>query len=1320
MSHLISTLLYILLIIIGAGILGWLWRRWSREGFSCGAGGPSARGGGSGEIGPNGHEPLSYAVEPSIGADGKPLAYVGDDSRYAAILAERDALKLDVEDLRLKAQEGEALRARLLSGEGAEGLGASGGYALNFDGAAELNAELNAARARIAELEGSAGAPRDVVSYVALEGEPAESGVLARLRAELDAARARITSYESGSAPAALGIAGAGALAAGAALGSGGSGSGELDALRAELIDTRNRLADAEARARLHEVEAADVESHGLRADLVKAHDHIVALQAKAQAAAEKAEALQGEIVSLTASGQSEAEELAALRLRLKEAQTGSASAEFDLTNLRADLEAANRRLADLQETAATAEASWSAKLVDLEGGSVTAHAEIDDLRAALAAAQKRLGEEGDAALSLEADLRRQLETARLDIAGLQETAATAEASWSAKLIDLEGGSTAAQTEIDGLRAALDAAQQRRSDDQDVVAVQTNELNAHLAAARDRIAELESEAAEVVSLRAQAKTAHDDSVAVYAELEDLRADLAKSKEQLEDQKSAEDSETWALRKDLEEARIRIAELESGAGEGHFLTAAESASIDTSDEGVFAELSAARARIADLEAQLQAGGREVVSYVWREGDAPAASFAAATAEAHDDHEAQASGGGLLARLRAELHEVRARLTHYETQDSAPVASSFASSAGDSDETASLRLELTALRNRLADAEAVNNAAAAQETAHEADSVGLRLDLEAARQKAAELEAKAASDQEAWRLRLSDLEGGSATAKTELDGLRAQLEAAHSRLSEEAAAAEAAQAKLQAEFDAATRKFTAEASAETSEISDLRYDLEAARATIAELQGAASAEGASWSARLADLEGGSATAKLELDELRAQLEAARHRLSEESAAAEAAQTQLRAQLQADLDAATRSFAEEKSAEDATASGLRDDLEAARVRIAELEAAPQPAASADDTDALRLRIVKLEAGASSSSSEIELLRADLRAARARAADLEAALEAAGSARLGLAGFDSGEGSSFDLDALRLDLSQAQDRIRALESQPAGVLEIREVIRYVERPAAHDEDERDDLPLTDEEREADTLIRSGGAGAIARPEHLLAAPRDGESADDLKLIRGIGPKLEGLLNYNGIYYFEQLAAFSPRDIAWIDGQLAEFPGRILRDRWVPQAREFARLKREGRLPGARAKSTAAASSAASSAVEAPAKKASLFVETHEAPPARAPAPQSVSSELIKVEADALRLIDSGQTFDESFKLHAALPSPLRGEPDDLKRIRGVAYKLEEQLHALGIYYFSQIAEMTPQEAAWLDYKLSLRGRVIRYRWIAQAQVFAGEVDRR
>ncbi|HMQ93753.1 MAG TPA: NADH-quinone oxidoreductase subunit NuoE [Amaricoccus sp.] len=79
----------------------------------------------------------------------------------------------------------------------------------------------------------------------------------------------------------------------------------------------------------------------------------------------------------------------------------------------------------------------------------------------------------------------------------------------------------------------------------------------------------------------------------------------------------------------------------------------------------------------------------------------------------------------------------------------------------------------------------------------------------------------------------------------------------------------------------------------------------------------------------------------------------------------------------------------------------------------------------------------------------------------------------------------------------------------------------------------------------------------AAGRPEG-LSAPRGG-AADDLKKIKGVGPKLEELLHSLGFYHFEQIAGWTREEVAWVDENLEGFKGRVTRDDWVEQARKLA-----------------------------------------------------------------------------------------------------------------------------------------------------------------
>jgi NADH-quinone oxidoreductase subunit E len=99
----------------------------------------------------------------------------------------------------------------------------------------------------------------------------------------------------------------------------------------------------------------------------------------------------------------------------------------------------------------------------------------------------------------------------------------------------------------------------------------------------------------------------------------------------------------------------------------------------------------------------------------------------------------------------------------------------------------------------------------------------------------------------------------------------------------------------------------------------------------------------------------------------------------------------------------------------------------------------------------------------------------------------------------------------------------------------------------------------------------KAPASDAGSKPQ-VLSAPREG-AADDLKMIKGVGPKLEKLLNSLGFYHFDQIANWSADELAWVDQNLAGFKGRASRDGWTRQAgilaaggeTEFAKRVKKG-----------------------------------------------------------------------------------------------------------------------------------------------------------
>ena len=86
-------------------------------------------------------------------------------------------------------------------------------------------------------------------------------------------------------------------------------------------------------------------------------------------------------------------------------------------------------------------------------------------------------------------------------------------------------------------------------------------------------------------------------------------------------------------------------------------------------------------------------------------------------------------------------------------------------------------------------------------------------------------------------------------------------------------------------------------------------------------------------------------------------------------------------------------------------------------------------------------------------------------------------------------------------------------------------------------------------------------GLGGEAQPVARATAASSGAigvlAADDLEVIEGIGPVINGQLRAMGITTFAQVAAWTTADAERIGAEL-DFPGRIEREQWIDQARQL------------------------------------------------------------------------------------------------------------------------------------------------------------------
>ena len=113
------------------------------------------------------------------------------------------------------------------------------------------------------------------------------------------------------------------------------------------------------------------------------------------------------------------------------------------------------------------------------------------------------------------------------------------------------------------------------------------------------------------------------------------------------------------------------------------------------------------------------------------------------------------------------------------------------------------------------------------------------------------------------------------------------------------------------------------------------------------------------------------------------------------------------------------------------------------------------------------------------------------------------------------------------------------------------------------------------------------------------MAKPK---TPDDLKKIKGVGPKLEGVLNGLGIYSYDQVARWKKAEVEWVDDHL-KFKGRIERDEWIPQCKMMAKASPNKAKPAA--KTAAKKTSTTSAASKAGSKAKTTKTSTRKAAPA-------------------------------------------------------------------------------------------------------------------
>ncbi|OED39603.1 hypothetical protein AB833_14480 [Chromatiales bacterium (ex Bugula neritina AB1)] len=221
----------------------------------------------------------------------------------------------------------------------------------------------------------------------------------------------------------------------------------------------------------------------------------------------------------------------------------------------------------------------------------------------------------------------------------------------------------------------------------------------------------------------------------------------------------------------------------------------------------------------------------------------------------------------------------------------------------------------------------------------------------------------------------------------------------------------------------------------------------------------------------------------------------------------------------------------------------------------------------------------------------------------------------------------------------------------------------------------------LSGEIAEPGTAFSSTPAqSADAQPVKAPAVTADGKKTqrkdgqDDLKLIFGIGPKIEQMLNDDGVRYFSEIARWTDADVRRYSEKLESFPDRIERDEWILSARQIV----EGTYNWKERKKARDASAKAA--------KSSVLAKNY------------TGTGRVTVTADGRK-------------------TTRKDGMDDLKLIFGIGTKIEKMLNRKGVRRFEDIAAW--DEADVERFSKMLEGfpdRIQRDEWILSAkQIIAG-----
>jgi len=231
------------------------------------------------------------------------------------------------------------------------------------------------------------------------------------------------------------------------------------------------------------------------------------------------------------------------------------------------------------------------------------------------------------------------------------------------------------------------------------------------------------------------------------------------------------------------------------------------------------------------------------------------------------------------------------------------------------------------------------------------------------------------------------------------------------------------------------------------------------------------------------------------------------------------------------------------DATVNALHADLEAQMERASQLY---------DEVGQWRAKNAELREQHDQTTAKLRLMDERLAAALASADTLDVALK-----RI-QAQPDTGKQGPHELRELARTVADRESRIRELEGLEDLVRELREQSHLIEREHAQVLKEKDEEAHRLRGRITQMEPQVAQAHLLAQEVARLKSRATESDRDDLKRIRGIGPKLERKLNGLGYRTYQQIARWGPEDIGRVEDTLGDFADRIRRDDWIGQARRL------------------------------------------------------------------------------------------------------------------------------------------------------------------